>query len=295
MIETLSEQQRYLTISPTDEKWGIVVTTVGYQFIPPGGAYPPSMHPDSYRFRPRSGRVLDEYQLVYITKGRGTFTSRGKEARRVSAGTVMLLFPGEWHSYHPDEECGWDEYWIGFRGDSIDERIARHFLSPEKPLLRIGLSATLIELYATVLRHASEERPGYQQLIAGAALYMLGIVCHKARNNTFTNAYVTDKINEARLLMKATIEDPPSPKAIAARLGLSYSQFRRMFKEYTGVSPARYQAGLRLARAKELLAETGRSISEIAYSLRFESAGQFSTFFRKHEGTSPSLLRERFS
>ena len=26
----------YLTIGDKDEKWGVVVTTIGYQFIPPG-------------------------------------------------------------------------------------------------------------------------------------------------------------------------------------------------------------------------------------------------------------------
>lgn len=35
MEKQLSDQLRYLTISAIDEEWGIVVTTVGYQFIPP--------------------------------------------------------------------------------------------------------------------------------------------------------------------------------------------------------------------------------------------------------------------
>ena len=34
MEKRLSDQLRYLTISAIDEEWGIVVTTVGYQFIP---------------------------------------------------------------------------------------------------------------------------------------------------------------------------------------------------------------------------------------------------------------------
>ena len=37
MEKRLSDQLRYLTISAIDEEWGIVVTTVGYQFIPPKG------------------------------------------------------------------------------------------------------------------------------------------------------------------------------------------------------------------------------------------------------------------
>ena len=56
----------YLTIGDKDEKWGVVVTTIGYQFIPPGTKYPLSAHPDNYSFMPRGGRILNEYQLVYI-------------------------------------------------------------------------------------------------------------------------------------------------------------------------------------------------------------------------------------
>ena len=36
----------YLTISPQDEGWGTVVTTVGCQFVPPGAHYPLTSHPD---------------------------------------------------------------------------------------------------------------------------------------------------------------------------------------------------------------------------------------------------------
>ena len=87
--------------------------------------------------------------------------------------------------------------------------------------------------------------------------------------------------------------NPLPPEEIASRLGLGYSWFRRMFKEYTGVSPAQYQLQQKLLKAKELLTSSSMNISEIAYSLKFENAGQFSTFFKKKEGVTPSEFRER--
>ena len=163
----------------------------------------------------------------------------------------------------------------------------------EEPLPRSGLSATLVGLYEDILKFASEEKSGYQQMISSIVLHILGSVYYKEKNNSFTNTYVVDKINEARILMKENIEDPLSPEEIAARLGLGYSWFRRMFKEYTGVSPAQYQLQQKLLRAKELLTSTPLTISEIAYSLHFENAGQFSTFFKKKEGVTPSEFRDR--
>jgi len=287
-----ADHLRYLTINSRDEDWGIVVTTVGYQFIPPEGKYPLSRHPEDYDFKPQNGRILNEYQLVYITKGSGYFSSQSCPTKqKISAGTMILLFPGEWHSYYPDYGTGWDEYWVGFRGIHIDRRVEKQFFSVKEPLHQIGLSATIIGLYEDLLRIASQEKAGYQQMISSIVLQILGSVYYKKRNISFANSYIVDKINEARALMKEQTESPVSPETIASQLGVGYSWFRKMFKEYTGVSPAQYQLQQRLLKAKELLTTTSLSIAEIAYKLGFENAGQFATFFKKKEGVTPSKFR----
>ena len=83
---------KYLTISNTDEEWGIVVTTVGHQLIEPQSRYPLTKHPDSYDFQPTSGRILNEYQLVYITKGSGYFSSQSKKTDGTNTGSVLEVY-----------------------------------------------------------------------------------------------------------------------------------------------------------------------------------------------------------
>ncbi|MDD2436636.1 MAG: AraC family transcriptional regulator [Massilibacteroides sp.] len=293
MNSTRKDQLYYLRINPNDEDWGIVVTTVGYQFIPPKAQYPLSKHPEQYNFKPQNGRTLNEYQLVYITKGSGFFSSQSYEKEEIHAGTMILLLPGEWHSYYPDTETGWDEYWIGFKGLHIDRRVEKLFFTKEKPLYRIGISAKIINLYEDVLRLAAKEKTGHQQMISSILLHILGSVYYKDKNNAFSDPYIVDKINEAQVLMKAQTENPVPPEEIASQLGLGYSWFRRMFKEYTGVSPNQYLIQQKLLRAKELLTTTQLNVSEIAYQLKFDNSGQFSTFFKKREGLTPSEFRER--
>ncbi|MGM9760682.1 MAG: helix-turn-helix domain-containing protein [Parabacteroides sp.] len=294
MSHTQGDLLRYLSVNERDEAWGLAVTTIGYQFIPAQGSYPLSRHPEHYDFLPQQGRVLNEYQLVYITKGSGFFRSSStRELRPIEAGTLMILFPGEWHSYCPNRETGWDEYWVGFKGVHINRLVAQSFFSPQEPLLSVGLSSTLIGLYEKMIRLTEEEKPGYQQLVAGMVMHLLGSLYYKVKNRSFSNNSLVDKINEARIWMKEHVEDPLSPEELASRLGLSYSYFRRLFKAYTGISPAQYQKQQRLLTAKEMLTTTTLSISEIGYRLRFDTPGQFSTFFREHEGVSPSLFRKR--
>ena len=64
--------------------------------------------------------MLREYQLVYITKGRGLFSSDSTSERQVCKGRLMVLFPGQWHTYRPLRQTGWTEYYIGFEGPMID-------------------------------------------------------------------------------------------------------------------------------------------------------------------------------
>ena len=109
-MSTQNNNIRYLNVSPMDELWGMMVTTVGYQSIPPHSIYPArQQHPQTYSFNPEKGRILTEYQLVYISEGCGFFESQSFKRKRIKAGTMILLFPGEWHAYSPAEN-GWYEF-----------------------------------------------------------------------------------------------------------------------------------------------------------------------------------------
>ena len=79
----------------------------------------------------------------------------------------------------------------------------------------------------------------------------------------------------------------------AEQLGMGYSNFRKLFKEYTGIAPAMYQHNLRLQLAKELLSSTDESIKEIAYRLNFGSPDYFSSKFKAETGMKPSDYREK--
>ena len=284
---------RYLNIGPTDELWGLSVTTAGYQRIPAHTAYPKQeQHPQGYSFNPQKGRILTEYQLVYISEGSGFFESKSCARQHVKAGTMILLFPDEWHTYAPDES-GWYEHWVGFKGDLIECWISNRFFSKEKPVYEIGVNATIISLYEEIVTHAVQEKSGYQQLISSIVLYLMGEIYYKEKNLAFVEPDMVRKIDRAREIMKANIDNPIPVKNIAKQLHVSYSWFRSTFKTYTGVSPAQYQMNLRYLRAKELLTSTNMAITEIAYTLNFENVSQFSFFFTKKEGISPSVFRKR--
>jgi AraC-like DNA-binding protein len=102
-------------------------------------------------------------------------------------------------------------------------------------------------------------------------------------------------INRARMLIRKALESNLTIQQVAEELGVSYSNFRKLFKEYTGLSPATYQQELRLLRAKELLSTTDMTVKEIAYRLNFESPDYFSAKFKAKMGCKPSEIMGRNS
>lgn len=292
MREYNSNSLKYLTVASNDESWGLVVTTVGEQSIAPHSSYPAMQHPTAYNLRRTNGRTLDEYQLIYITEGGGFFESESVARQRVVAGTVILLFPNEWHNYAPDEQSGWSEFWIGFKGNLADSVVAGGFFSVDEPLIDIGPSNSLMALYRDAIRLAEKEAMACQQLISGIVLHMLGHILYKHKNRSTGSNYAEDIINEARQLMRERAHHTLRAEDIAQSLGVGYSWFRQNFKRLTGTSPVQYISRILMSRAKELLVTESCSIAEVAYTLGFENAGQFSTAFRKMEGITPRQFRD---
>lgn len=283
---------KYLVVNPRDVQWGLTVSTVGYEEIGVADTYPTRGHADGYYFDIDKGRVLNEYQLLYITEGEGIFNSAHAKDIPLKAGDLFLLFPGEWHTYHPTGKNGWKSYWIGFKGKNVDDRVKAGFLSVDKPIYHVGFSADIIRLYEEAYKRAQEETPYSQQILAGIVNHLVGLMYALERSMELSKDHTrVDMINLARLRIRESLEVDLTIQQVAEELRVSYSNFRKLFKEFTGISPALYQQDLRLQRAKELLATTSLSIKEIAYRLRFESPDYFSSKFKIKTGKKPSEFR----
>lgn len=290
--QNIMQTSKYLLATERDAEWGLTISTVGREEIAPGEAYPTKGHADGYYFDLQKGRILDEYQLLYQPEGEGVFRSAHLPETKIKAGDIFLLFPGEWHTYHPSGTKGWKSYWIGFKGKNIDDRVKAGFLSPEKPIYHVGYSNEIIALYEEAYKTAQEEAAFAQQTMAGIVNHLIGKMYSLERNIVLSkDAKHVDMINKARLRIRETLEDTLTIQEIAQELGISYSSFRKLFKEHTGFAPALYQQNLKLQRAKELLSTTDESIKEIAYRLNFESPDYFSAKFKNQTGMKPSDFR----
>ena len=81
-------------------------------------------------------------------------------------------------------------------------------------------------------------------------------------------------------------------KELARDVGMSSSAFFEQFKAVTGTSPLQYQKDLRLLRARDALKTSSAKVSEIAFSVGYESSAQFSREYLRKFGRSPRQERE---
>ena len=156
----------------------------------------------------------------------------------------------------------------------------------------MGFSDEIVQLYKHAFDSAVIEAAYSQQLMAGIVNHLIGIMYSLERNLQLSkNQSHVDMISRARLRIREALESSLTIQQVAEDMGVSYSNFRKLFKEHTGISPAIYQQDLRLQRAKELLSTTDMSVKEIAYRLNFESPDYFSAKFKIKTGRRPSEFR----
>lgn len=282
---------KYLLVNERDRKFGLIVNTVGFQPIAHNTVYPSTDHPKSYYFNPCKGRILSEYQILYISKGQGTFTSESTKKTNIKKGHIILLYPGQWHTYCPSIDTGWNEYYIGFQGAIIDNLLQNGFISLDNQVLDVGVNEELVNLYSSAILVAKDDKKSTQQYLAGIVLHIVGMLIFYSQNRNLGLNDSGQIIEKAKIIMIENSHRQIDIQQIATNLGTSYSWFRKTFKEYTGFSPAQYFQELKLRKAKELLLETNLSIKEIAYKLDFSSYEYFLSFFKKRVGQTPIAYR----
>lgn len=273
--------------------WGLYVLNAGYSRIEKSVSYPPAGHPEDHIFNWNKGRVLDEYQIIYISRGEGIFESSSYPPTKIKEGTIVLLFPGEWHRFKPDTETGWDEFWVGFKGTIVENIAKKHFLTPKQCIIPTGIYPQIVDLFTEILIHTKNEQPGYQPLISGIILHLLGEVYAKTKQDTLKLEDISEAIiNKARILLRTHVNSNISIDKLAEKLQVSYSWFRKTFKAFTGIAPHQYLLQLKIEEAKLLLTDTTKPIKEIAFELGFESPFYFSKIFKVKTGLAPDNFRK---
>lgn len=270
---------------------GCCLTSVGVLSYGPGQKYPAAGHPSEFSFDWKRGRILADFALVLVTKGRGEWESEACGLTKVSAGDVLYLVPGGWHRYRPSSAIGWKEKWISLRG-SVVHGFSRAGMLPDGCTLRAGgirahLESRLDRLVRDVMADREMNRPSWG--VRALSLFLECFGDQSPAEPVFQHAEPT--LETALRFIRENAHRPIGVREVAASCGLERRTLERHF-ERAGLGPVgRRILDERIARAEMLLVETGMQIKEIAFACGFGGAQRMIYDFRRNRGMTPGKMR----
>jgi YesN/AraC family two-component response regulator len=99
------------------------------------------------------------------------------------------------------------------------------------------------------------------------------------------------EIWKARKFIREHLGEKISLTEVGESVHISPNYLSEKFKQVTGVNFSEYIAHARTEKARDLLENSTRRISEIAFAVGFQSLSQFNRVFRKLSGKSPRVYR----
>jgi transcriptional regulator GlxA family with amidase domain len=100
------------------------------------------------------------------------------------------------------------------------------------------------------------------------------------------------RIRQVAQFIEQRLDNPPSVEAIARYVGVSARQLERLFRAALGIGPAAFQRRIRLEYARWLLANTGRTITEVAMDAGFSDGAHLSREFKSAFDMTPRAFRQ---
>ncbi|CAM3391590.1 helix-turn-helix domain-containing protein [Zobellia roscoffensis] len=104
------------------------------------------------------------------------------------------------------------------------------------------------------------------------------------------NQQVSEYLESGQLQEKGI----PSIEQIADKMSVSQRYLSDTLKKETGKTTTEHLQLLLIDEAKNMLLQPSKSIAEVAYELGFEYPHYFSRLFKKKEGVSPTVYREKY-
>ena len=217
------------------------------------------------------------------------------------AGDVTTMPPLVYHRTFSTSETPYTNYLIKI-SDKLAERFQREISTNiwnsvfEQKLLSFSEEDRLhIERIMQDMHSVYEKTESYSEVILTGLLYHLVVFLHNntmEKNRQFFKEELSTEILDAMFYMEQHYAEDLRLPLVATKTGFSEGYFSRLFSSQTGLSFTDYLINIRILRAKELLLQTNKSISEIAIETGFSGGDYFSSVFSRKEGMTPSAFRK---
>ena len=243
-------------------------------------------------------------ELVFVSSGRLAITSDNFSGI-LEKNTLLIHRPDETHSLKTVEGTAPTVIIIGFtcEGGDIDSFSGAPATLDDQDVKKLAeivkegrnVFAPPYDVPKYDMKKKKHPPYGAEQMLKNLLEYFLISLTRKFIDNALTEEAVgADKVNAGEII--SYIEDNYKEKITLDELAFIFRTNRstlcKVFKLNTGKTITEYANDKKLAKAKDKILSTDKTLTEIAEDLNFESIHYFTRFFKKHTGVSPKEFRK---
>ncbi len=228
------------------------------------------IHPD---------RTETTFEMICVTKGEVYLNDCGKEYC-LSKGQCLLMYPGTRHfGYRQSSDVSF--YWVHFNASTDD------FPIPAGLYTEIENRS----LFKELLHLANLPNPP-DYAVNAVLVHILSLFLLEHEKNINATSRLSEEIYE---FIRINASAKLTCEIVAQRFGFSSDHITRLLKSSFGMGTKELCDKFIMSKAKELLCNTVKYVKEISADLSFSTDKAFVSFFKYHEGISPSAFRNRFN
>jgi len=234
-------------------------------------------------------------EIIYICEGKGRFLIGGREYS-AGKGDLIVYNKGILHEEYSDPKAPLKTYFCGIRNVLVAGLEPGHLLpSTATPVMPAGVYTKKLEHYISdLVQESSYKLRGYNTICSNILASILVLVVRMAEGAAENSGTQSGRQSLTRDVIKylsvnynrnITLAD------LSRRFYISKDYLSHIFKDEIGVSPISYLLKLKIDQVKCLLANTNKTVSEIALCVGYKDANYLSRLFKKATGMTPTAFR----
>ena len=246
-----------------------------------------------------------QFELLFVLDGSTVYEFQGCDPIELAGGHFMVVPPGMMHRGEQDLRMPTTLIGIVLAFDARDATrntpftvrelgwLRRHFKANSLTVHPLGqdLRRIIVQLDK---RLSGKKQDNDELSMAEMRLHVCSAISGAARQLSAVDSRDSQfVVNAAIDYMRDHLNEPFSVGKLVNHIGYGRSRLFELFRANTGMTPNDYLRRMRLEAARELLANTSRPVTEIAFKVGFNSSQYFSTVFLQYTGVTPTGFRSR--
>jgi AraC family transcriptional regulator of arabinose operon len=228
--------------------------------------------------------TIGYYSCFIILQGSGRYITKDGTVIPMQAGDLVQRLPELLHSTEIDADGEWIEFYISIGYPVYDYLKTLGIIITDKVVqATLHTDDILYDIVALLNNLKSVNEVMLPDVLMKAQELIIRL--HRSVENVESGQYES-QFNKACQLITSSNDIHYDVKETAAAVNMGYENFRKLFKETTGISPRRYHIKHLMKQAKMMLL-SGLPFKYVAVSLGYGDIYSFTKQFTKSEGMSP--------